>query len=149
MSSNRNQIEQLNSVISERLYLLRTQNGYTQDYIGNYLNISRQCYHQYEAGIKKVPLYHLVALAKFYKITLDYFVPPSLYNGSHFKNCELLLSDLEENDSIKPHLQKIKSVFHYPISGTELFLLYYYHLLPEKEKRAYLEFTISKLKYLI
>ena len=46
----------------------------TQKDIGNILGIDQRVYSNYETGKRLIPVNHLVALALFYKTSLDYLV---------------------------------------------------------------------------
>lgn len=51
---------------------MREDNDKTQEEIASYLGIKRQQYARYESGQQEIPLHHFIALARFYKVSLDY-----------------------------------------------------------------------------
>ena len=57
-----------------RIKDLREDHNLTQAEIAKYLNIKQNTYSQYENGQRQLPLSCLIALAKFYKTSTDYFL---------------------------------------------------------------------------
>ena len=57
-----------------RLRDLREDRDLTQADIGKMLGTTQQQYYKYEKGIQEIPVHHLITLADFYKVTLDYLV---------------------------------------------------------------------------
>lgn len=62
-----------------RLKDLREDRDLTQAYIGKLLNTTQQQYYKYEKGIQEIPVHHLITLAKFYGVTMDYIVSKMIY----------------------------------------------------------------------
>jgi transcriptional regulator with XRE-family HTH domain len=60
--------------ISERLIELRTERGYTQQNVADYLKIDRSNYSKYELGKLEVNLDMLIALAKLYNVSTDFLL---------------------------------------------------------------------------
>ena len=58
----------------KRLKDLRVDNDYLQKDIANLLGITQQYYSRYELGHYTMPLEHIIKLAKFYNVSLDYIV---------------------------------------------------------------------------
>lgn len=58
--------------LAENLKSLRKQHSYTQKDISSYLNVSRQCYSQYESGHRSPNYSTLIRLAALYQVSLDY-----------------------------------------------------------------------------
>ena len=56
---------------SERLYQLRTKHHLLQKDIAEAIGIEVQTYQRYEHGDREPPLSTLIALADFYKLSLD------------------------------------------------------------------------------
>lgn len=56
----------------QRIKDLREDNEKSQTEIANVLNMKQQQYARYENGIQEIPLHHIIALAKYYNISLDY-----------------------------------------------------------------------------
>lgn len=60
--------------LSNNLRRLRTENNYTQEQIGEKLNISRQAYSNYETG-KRIPdIDMLIRIADIYEVTLEQLI---------------------------------------------------------------------------
>ncbi len=58
----------------ERIRELREDNDLRQIDIANLLGTTQQVYSRYEKGINEIPLRHLITLARFYKVSMDYIV---------------------------------------------------------------------------
>lgn len=56
----------------KRIKDLREDNDKTQREIAEILNMKPQQYARYESGEREIPLHHLITLAKFYNVSLDY-----------------------------------------------------------------------------
>ena len=60
--------------LANNLHRLRTENNYTQEQIGEKLNISRQAYSNYETG-KRIPdIDMLIRVADIYEVTLEQLI---------------------------------------------------------------------------
>ncbi len=57
---------------NDRLFELREYNNLTQKNVGAVLGVRQQTYAEWEKGKKIIPLKHLITLAKYYKVSLDY-----------------------------------------------------------------------------
>ncbi len=57
-----------------RIKDLREDNDLTQKELADYLHIKQNTYSQYENGQRQLPLNCLVALAKYYKTSVDYIL---------------------------------------------------------------------------
>ncbi len=72
-----------------RLRDLREDRDLKQADIARILNISQQYYQCYESGKNEIPTRHLITLAKFYNISIDYIVgisdTPRSLDGSSVK----------------------------------------------------------------
>lgn len=53
---------------------LRHEHGIKQTAVAYYLNISQQAYSNYESGRHEVPVWAVVALSKYYKVSTDYLL---------------------------------------------------------------------------
>ena len=58
----------------ERIRNLRIDRDLTQKQIAEYLGVSQNTYSQYEIGTLNYPIDVLIALAKFYKTSVDYLL---------------------------------------------------------------------------
>ena len=59
-----------------RLESLRIDADKTQQHIADVLGCKREVYRRYEKGIHDLPLWALVALAKYYRTSTDYILHP-------------------------------------------------------------------------
>lgn len=57
-----------------RLKDLREDSDITQKSIAEYLHVKQNTYSQYENGQRQIPIDMLIALAKYYKTSIDYIV---------------------------------------------------------------------------
>ena len=57
---------------NDKLFELREYNNLTQKAVGEILGVRQQTYAEWEKGKKIIPLKHLVTLAIFYKVSIDY-----------------------------------------------------------------------------
>lgn len=60
--------------IYPRLKDLREDNDLTQEAIAKILNTTQQQYSKYENGIQEIPVHHLIVLARYYHVRIDYIV---------------------------------------------------------------------------
>lgn len=63
-----------------RLRDLREDHDLKQKDIADLLGIQQTVYSRYERGFQNIPLEHLVKLADFYKVTLDYIFEREKYS---------------------------------------------------------------------
>lgn len=59
-------------IIYPRLRDLREDKDLNQTEIAKLLGTSQTQYSRWERGAQEIPLHHAIALAKFYKVSLDY-----------------------------------------------------------------------------
>ena len=57
-----------------RLRDLREDADLTQKDVGKILNTTQQQYAKYELGVQEIPTNHLITLADYYRVSLDYMV---------------------------------------------------------------------------
>lgn len=57
-----------------RLRELREDNDLRQEDIANLLKTTQQVYSRYEKGINEIPIRHLITIARFYNVSIDYIV---------------------------------------------------------------------------
>ena len=57
-----------------RLKELRLENGYTQSFIAEHLNIKQNTYSQYEMSVREIPSESLCKLAALYDTSVDYIL---------------------------------------------------------------------------
>ena len=56
----------------QRLKDLREDAEKKQSEIAEFLGIKQQQYSRYEQGLREIPFHHVITLAKFYNVSLDY-----------------------------------------------------------------------------
>ena len=57
-----------------RLRELREDNDLRQEDIATLLKTTQQVYSRYEKGINEIPIRHLITIARFYNVSIDYLV---------------------------------------------------------------------------
>lgn len=57
-----------------RLRDLREDRDMTQEAVGRLLGTTQQQYYKYEKGIQEIPAHHLIVLADYYKVTVDFIL---------------------------------------------------------------------------
>jgi len=57
-----------------RLKDLREDRDMTQGKIAQLLGTTQQQYSKYEKGIQEIPVHHLITLAEFYHVSVDYLL---------------------------------------------------------------------------
>ena len=58
----------------QRIRDLREDRDLKQKHLAEYLNCSQVCYSYYEIGKREIPAEALIALAKFYGVSVDYLL---------------------------------------------------------------------------
>lgn len=56
----------------KRIRDLREDNDINQKEIADLLKTTQQQYCKYELGTREIPLHHIITLAKYYNVSLDY-----------------------------------------------------------------------------
>ncbi len=57
-----------------RIRNLREDKALYQKDVAKMLGISQQYYSEYESGNRAIPIFHLIKLAEFYNVSIDYIV---------------------------------------------------------------------------
>lgn len=104
--------------LGTRLKELRETHGYSQQQVADYLHIIRQTYSHYETGRIMPPVKNIYSLARFYNIE-----PRALIEA--------------DTDDIFPADDT-------GLTSQEVYLLYYFRRLEEKDKEALLLFAEIK-----
>ena len=68
----------------QRIRDIREDNDKSQAEIATLLGMKQQQYARYERGVQEMPLHHIITLARYYNISLDYLtglieIPKPLY----------------------------------------------------------------------
>ena len=69
----------------ERIRALSEDNDLTQQQVADYLSTSQTMYARYERGANELPIRHLIALCKLYKVSADYILCLNEKKRSSFK----------------------------------------------------------------
>ena len=56
----------------QRLKDLTNDKDMTQEQIAKLLGTAREQYNKYERGVQEIPFHHVITLAKFYDVNIDY-----------------------------------------------------------------------------
>lgn len=62
------------NVLKQRIKIVRVQNGLSQEQAAHIIGDKQSTYWNYEGGTSIIPISKLYLLAKFYNISIDYFV---------------------------------------------------------------------------
>ena len=65
---------------TKRLKELRIKNGYTQAEIAFLLHTRQEQYSKYESGKRELPIRHLIALCRIYRVSSDYILGLEKFN---------------------------------------------------------------------
>lgn len=57
-----------------RLEDLRTDHDLTQQQVADILNCKREVYRRYEKGVREVPVWAVIKLARYYGVSTDYIL---------------------------------------------------------------------------
>ncbi len=57
---------------TERIQDLRKEKRYNQTYVANIIGVAQTTYSDYENGRVRIPVNHIVELAQFYDVSLNY-----------------------------------------------------------------------------
>ena len=68
----------------QRLRDLREDKDMTQEQVAKILGTAREQYNKYELGKQEIPFHHVITLARFYNVSVDYIaglsdIPKKLY----------------------------------------------------------------------
>ena len=108
--------------LANNLHRLRTENNYTQEQIGEKLNISRQAYSNYETG-KRIPdIDMLIRIADIYEVTLEQLITQTCTStgiinetsGPYFTG-----KVLENADTIYLTKEEVDLLIHYRNAGED------------------------------
>ena len=70
----------------QRIRDLREDSNLSQKDIAEYLKCSQQAYSYYESGKRTIPIEYLIALASFYKTSIDYLLGQTNIRTPYPKN---------------------------------------------------------------
>jgi transcriptional regulator with XRE-family HTH domain len=96
---------------SNRLYNLRKQSGFSQEELGNKLNVSRQTVSKWEVGDTNPDMERLVMLSDLFQVSLDELIlgiKPEKIRDQDMKSS--MMTVITEKISRKDNKQKIKKI---------------------------------------
>lgn len=128
-------------LLKDKLKELRTSRHYTQTKVALYLNMTRQGYAHYEAGIRTPDYRTLLKLSKLYDVDIEVFI-----NSKTVPMSDAILQERSNYnfDSIKESPQQSKSrIIQLTPDEKRLFTLY--RKLNECEKKQLLAFLENKV----
>ena len=99
-------------IISLILRELRTQFGYTQEYIATQLNIPQNQYSRYERGTNLPTIETLIRISFIYKISLNYLCGTDIENYDYaYEKSMLQYSNEQERLENELFLSKLKVIY--------------------------------------
>lgn len=103
-----------NLSLSEKLRELRITHGYTQKYIGVYLNITRQGYAHYEKGGRTPDNQTLLQLASLYNLNIDELINTNLITSTLHEETPYSTNDRSniEKSKTRTSVQPSNSIEH-------------------------------------
>lgn len=128
-----------NLSLSQKLKELRTNHGYTQKYIGDYLNITRQGYAHYEKGGRTPDNQTLLQLAALYNLSID-----ELINNNRIRSTLHEEAPFSTYDRLNFESSKIKSPGQ-PNNSIEKNLIQYFRQLSPNIQSDILEYVKYRL----
>ncbi|USK61294.1 helix-turn-helix domain-containing protein [Peribacillus asahii] len=93
-------------MLAEKLKNLRNSRKFTQQYVADYLGVTRQAYAKYENGHSQPDADSLAKLAKFYDVSIDYLV-----TGKEQTNLDSKLPSFSEKEE-KDIAKKLESILN-------------------------------------
>lgn len=73
-------------IIQEKLKRLREMKELKQEDIATIINKSRQCYNQYENGVRKIDIEQLCKIADEFDLPLDWFTGRDIETNKRLRN---------------------------------------------------------------
>jgi Predicted transcriptional regulators len=120
------------SHLAKKLIHLRQKNNYTQKYLGDYLNITRQGYAHYERGDRNPDYQSLLKLANLYTISLDDLLIPT-------DDSSIVKEATDYNQKLKDNKQEA-------LSAREKELLDLFAQLPVNEQEDFVSYLKVKIQ---
>lgn len=127
-----------NLKLMDNMRELRITNGYSQQFVSNYIHIARQTYSLYETGKRLPDLKTVCDLADLYHISVDLL----LYTDLSVDVNQIADSTTNEHLAITPENSAI------PLNGTDARMLTNYKTLPPEAQQEIREYVLFKKKRL-
>lgn len=128
------------TLLNEKLRKLRIEQNYTQDYVAKYLNMTRQGYAHYEAGLRNPDYQTLLKLSNLYHIDIGDLIN----NFTTPIDNNMLLEKAPYQTSINSELHTNKKTIQLTYDERRLFNLF--QKLTSPEKKELLAFLEEKMK---
>ncbi len=129
-------------LLKDKLRELRTSMHFTQSYVGHYLNMTRQGYAHYEAGLRTPDYQTLLKISKLYQVDISELInnqtTPIDYETLH-ENEDYLIKKSEN----KPNLTQPRMI---QLTADEKKLFNLYHKLSNQNKSEVLSYLESKIR---
>jgi transcriptional regulator with XRE-family HTH domain len=105
-------------LLKDKLRELRTRMHYTQSKVSQYLNMTRQGYAHYEAGLRNPDYQTLLKLSKLYQVDISELINP--------QTTPIIHDSVHESDTFQSHMENQKNhrVIHLSPDEKKLFNLY-------------------------
>lgn len=136
--------------LSQYLKELRKSCGYSQEYVANQLNITRQTYSHYETGRISPPVNSLYNLAKLYGVPVENFMDLAV---TYSINMDFAMQPPQSSHSIPDDLSLFLEYINEPsrnkkfklLSRKERMLLYYFDQIDQRDQEDIISFL--KIKF--
>jgi transcriptional regulator with XRE-family HTH domain len=128
------------NLLNEKLRKLRLEKNYTQDYVAKYLNMTRQGYAHYEAGLRSPDHQTLLKLSNLYHIDIGDLIN----NFTTPIDTNMLQENPPYHTSVKTELPTNKKTIQLTYDERRLFNLF--QKLTSSEKKELLAFLEEKTK---
>lgn len=131
--------------LGQYLKSLRKANGYTQEFVASYLDISRQAYSHYETNRVTPPNDICCKIAKLYNLAADTIISFSI--SENIVAEKVPVSSLNEMEGFFDYIndeENIKKLHHLSVKEKEL--MYYFDCLSLKDKDEIIEIIKLKLR---
>lgn len=125
-------------LLKDKLRELRTRMHYTQSKVSQYLNMTRQGYAHYEAGLRNPDYQTLLKLSKLYQVDISELINPQTTPINH--------DSVHESESFQANAENHKNhrVIHLSTDEKKLFNLY--SKLNDHDKHEILIFLENKVR---
>lgn len=129
----------MSNLLSEKLRKLRLEKNFTQDYVAKYLNMTRQGYAHYEAGLRNPDYQTLLKLSNLYLIDIG-----DLINNFTTPINNMLQETPPYHATVKTDLPNTKKTIQLTYDERRLFNLF--QKLTSTEKKELLSYLEQKIK---
>ena len=89
-----------------RLRDLREDADLTQKEVGALLSTTQQQYAKYELGVQEIPTHHLIRLAEYYDVSIDYIVGRAEWEDMQIQKVVLDWNETQKRNFLKLNSKK-------------------------------------------